>query len=163
MVKLANQEHLKEIMKLINDSIENMLNQGIDQWDNIYPNELVFEKDIEESELYIFERNDIIEGIIVLNQKPSSGYENINWSIKDGKPLIIHRLCVHPNFQKIGVAKKLMIFAENYGRNNSFSSIQLDAFSENERAISFYENAHYKKVGSINYRKGLFYIYEKSL
>lgn len=39
------------------------------QWDENYPNEIVFQEDIQAQELYVFKENDEILGFISINEK----------------------------------------------------------------------------------------------
>jgi ribosomal protein S18 acetylase RimI-like enzyme len=79
--------------------------------------------------------------------------------------LIIHRLSVHPEFQGKGVAKEILKFIEACAFENNYSSIRLDAYSGNERALKLYENFGYKKAGQFMYPKRdlPFYCYEKNI
>jgi ribosomal protein S18 acetylase RimI-like enzyme len=81
----------------------------------------------------------------------SKKYKDLHWEDADGKPLIIHRLDVHPDFQWKGYGKKLLQFAEDYAANHGFTSIRFDVYSENKTAISMYERAGYQQRGMIRY------------
>ncbi len=48
-------------------------------------------------------------------------------------------------------------------RDRGIESVRLDAFSLNPYALRMYEGLGYKKVGEANWRKGLFYLFEKNL
>ncbi len=65
--------------------------------------------------------------------------------------LVIHRLCVHPDWQARGLARQLMDFAENHARTQSYASIRLDAYKGNPRAIAFYEKRGYQRVGQARF------------
>ena len=77
--------------------------------------------------------------------------------------MVLHRLCVHPDFQGQGVARQAMDYLENEVRARGIQTIRLDAFSQNPTALHLYESRGYQKAGEISYRKGLFYLYEKKL
>lgn len=154
---------LKEIMDIIKRSIINMEDQGIFQWDELYPNEDILSTDISQEELYVFIEEEIIMGFITLNHNKDMEYEEINWSHSDGNPLIIHRLCIDPKYGGKGRAKALIEFAENYGKEHGYESIRLDAYSKNLRACKLYENLGYTNCGTVEFRKGTFNCYEKPL
>jgi ribosomal protein S18 acetylase RimI-like enzyme len=75
--------------------------------------------------------------------------------------LTVHRLGVHPQQQKQGVAKALMIFAAEYARTHNYTSIRLDTSCKNEPAIKLYENLNYRFAGCIDFGHGDFRCYEK--
>jgi ribosomal protein S18 acetylase RimI-like enzyme len=58
-----------------------------------------------------------------------------------------------------------MDFAENYAIENNYTSIRLDAFSNNPRALRFYENRDYQRRGEVFFpgRELPFYCFEKIL
>jgi ribosomal protein S18 acetylase RimI-like enzyme len=67
----------------------------------------------------------------------------------DNKNLYIHRLAVDPNFQKKGIGKSLMDFAEDYAKKNQFKTVRLDTFSQNKRNNKFYKSREYVKLGDV--------------
>jgi ribosomal protein S18 acetylase RimI-like enzyme len=159
----GNPEVLNEIMMIINDAIIEMESKGIYQWDDIYPGKDIISKDIEEENLFIFIEDETIKGFIVLNEHQEAEYKSIDWKYKSGKQMVIHRLCVNPLFQGKGIAKSLVRFAEDYGRQYGYNSMRLDAFKENKGACGLYEKLGYEKTGMVEFRKGHFYCFEKSL
>ncbi|HBF38124.1 MAG TPA: hypothetical protein DDW50_12470 [Firmicutes bacterium] len=78
---------------------------------------------------------------------------------------VIHRLAVNPEYQKQGIGRQLMDFAEKCALERGYTSIRLDAYSGNHRAVNLYENRGYKKVGQFFYpsREFPFYCYEKRI
>lgn len=56
-----------------------------------------------------------------------------------------------------------MELIESIIQSKGIETIRLDAFSQNPIALRMYENLGYKKVGEVNFRKGLFYLYEKKI
>ena len=72
-------------------------------------------------------------------------------------------MAVHPDFQKKGVGKILMDFAEKYAEEKKFASIRLDTFSVNKRNLKFYESRGYQRLEGIYFPKQSefpFYCYE---
>jgi len=78
--------------------------------------------------------------------------------------LAVHRLCVNPVFQGQGVGKKLMRFAVHYARENKYSSIRLDAFTNNPVSVGLYDSLGYQRRGNVSFVPGkISYCYEKVL
>ena len=156
-------EDVREIMNIIKNSILQMESEGIYQWDDIYPNEETIIDDINSKTLYIYTDENIIKGFMVINRNQDEQYEALKWEYSSDKYLVIHRLCIDSHYQKKGIAKTLLEYADKYGKQNKYKSIRLDAFMQNMRACNMYEKASYRKVGIVTFRKGDFYCFEKGL
>ena len=52
---------------------------GIDQWDENYPDRASIEHDISTNTLYVYQEQDIILGLVVLNESQDDEYNQINW------------------------------------------------------------------------------------
>jgi ribosomal protein S18 acetylase RimI-like enzyme len=140
-----------------------MTSEGIFQWYAFYPNREVFEKDVMREELFVLLIDDHIVGCIVISSEKDLLYNDIDWLTEDGRNLYIHRLAVHPDFQKNGFAKKLMDFAEAFALQKNIDSIRLDTFSQNPRNQKFYEARGYIRLGNIFFPQQSehpFYCYE---
>src|SRR5690606_8467490 len=103
--------------------------EGIFQWTAEYPTLQIIQNDIESGHLYHIQSGNHIAGIININSIQDEAYKTSSWSYPDETCLIIHRLAIDPQYQRQGLARKLMTFAENYGTEQGFHSIRLDAYS----------------------------------
>lgn len=163
-IRIGKIEDIIEIMNIIKNAIKDMETRGIHQWDEVYPSYEVILNDLNENNIYVSVNEvGMIQGIIVLNEHQDIAYGSIEWKYNSGKQLIIHRLCVHPNHQGKGIARMLIKFSENFGFEQKYESIRLDAFIPNIRACRMYEQSGYHKRGIVTFRKGDFYCYEKRL
>ena len=166
MIKEASILDLNQLYSLTKSCAKHMIENGIFQWNEMYPSKEVLQKDIELQQIWKLEENEIIIGIIVLTEIEDAAYKNVQWLTKNHKTLYVHRLAVHPNYQGKGKAQNLMDFAENYAKKNEYKSIRLDTFSKNKRNNKFYQNRNYVKLESIYFPKQStfpFYCYEKLL
>jgi GNAT superfamily N-acetyltransferase len=161
MIKKLSKDHLSEAFSLIESVVSKMNNESIFQWDEQYPTREIIEKDIVDGHAFGFFHLDELRGYITLNEEYSPEYNSLEWTDKSGISLIVHRLSIKANCQGQGIAKQLMIYAEEYAKSNSYSSIKLDAFLPNKAALRLYEKSNYTKVGTVTFRKGEFNCYEK--
>lgn len=161
MVRQLNINDLSGSFNVVQNAIKGMQGQGLDQWDEIYPDQTVIENDIAKDHAYGFFEDQHQCAYIVLNEESPAEYETVHWKKVTGKFLIVHRLCVAPQSQGKGIARKLMHYSENYAKEQGYTSIRLDTFSKNPAAIRLYEDLGYSKMGTVNFRKGTFYVYEK--
>lgn len=149
MIRYAKISQISEILNLTRTCAAHMIQNGIHQWNEHYPSRKAFENDIEQSELYVFEKDNQIIGTITISTLMDEEYLPVQWLTPDSKNMYIHRLSVHPALQGQGYAQKLMDFAENHAKAHGFISIRLDTFSQNQRNQKFYESRGYHKLGDI--------------
>jgi len=153
MIRRAKIEEIQEILELTKACAQHMIDKGIYQWNDNYPSEQAFRKDISRAELYLIEELGKIVGVIAITPLIDEEYLPVQWTTKNGNNLYIHRLAVHPDFQGRGYAQKLMSFAETLAREKLCDSIRLDTFSKNYRNQRFYEQRGYIKLGDIYFPK----------
>jgi len=163
MIRQLNDDYLDEVMLLINEVIIEMNHNGIDQWDAFYPNRAIIEQDIYEKCAYGYFDEAEVAGYLAINEVYAPEYDELNWKHDKGEFLVVHRLAIRPDKQKKGIAKTLMNFVAFYAKQNGYKSIRLDAFPGNPGALRLYQSLAYHKTGSVQFRKGLFFCYEKEL
>lgn len=163
MIRIAKLEDVEYIMNIIKAAILDMELKNIHQWDELYPDKAVINEDIAKGNLYVNIENNGINAIVVLNEDQAEEYGTLNWKYNFTKQLVIHRLCVDPRSQGGGIARKLLEYTDNFAVRNGYGAIRLDAFTENERALRLYAKNGYERVGSVQFRKGEFYCYEKKV
>jgi len=161
----ATPDLVDPIYDILNSCRTAMNNEGIHQWLASYPTIDTVSEDIQRGELYVLQHNNKCYGTITLNEQQDEAYQTVNWKNNNGKIAVIHRLAVHPHYQQHGYARELMDFAEHHAAINGYSSIRLDSYTGNPRAIRFYENRGYAKRGEVYFpgRVLIFYCYEKEL
>ncbi|WP_426430909.1 GNAT family N-acetyltransferase [Winogradskyella sp. HB-48] len=159
---LTDLDVLFQIYKTAKDALEN---NKIYQWTNNYPTSSIIENDLKDGVLYVIKNNDRIIGAINISENQEPEYKTIDWQFNDTKVLVIHRLVIHTTSQNKGFAKLLMEFAEELAKQNNFTSIRLDAYSQNGRVVEFYKNRNYITRGEIFFpeRKYSFYAMEKEI
>lgn len=153
MIRRAKISEIPDIITITKACAAYMISKRIYQWNEQYPSAASFEKDIERNELYVLEENQKIIGTVVISTHADAEYIPVKWLHSNSKSVYIHRLSVDPKYQKKGHAQQLMNFAENYARENNFSSVRLDTFSQNKRNQRFYETRGYQRLEDIFYPK----------
>lgn len=161
--KNATLHDLNEIMDVIKTAIKNMNQNNIPQWDALYPTSEDFKDDIAKGYLHVGMVDSKIAVVYAVNKECDEAYKNGKWKSHDGEFCVIHRLCVNPNFQNQGIARKTLEHIEETQRKRGVKSIRLDVFSKNPYALKLYAHFGYEKVGEAEWRKGLFYLMEKQL
>ncbi|MDE6844799.1 MAG: GNAT family N-acetyltransferase [Lachnospiraceae bacterium] len=159
--RIAAPEDLKEICELFDSAVSTMIQDNIFQWDEMYPTEKDFRKDIDRGQLYVGMIEGRIAVVYVINQKSAEEYINGAWKHAGEPYFVLHRMCVHPVFQNQGIARRTLLHIEEQLAGWGIHVIRLDAFSKNPYALKLYENLGYAKVGYADWRMGRFYLMEK--
>ncbi len=165
-IRKATSQDIETLLTITKACAKFMIQKGIFQWNENYPNRNAFVHDIERNELYVLLETDEIVGCIVISTFMDEEYKSVSWDTPDGTNIYIHRLAIHPKAQGKGYAQFLMEFAENYAIENKYRSIRLDTFSKNARNQKFYELRGYKKLEDIYFPKQSvypFHCYERIL
>ncbi|MBT4774881.1 MAG: GNAT family N-acetyltransferase [Crocinitomicaceae bacterium] len=162
-IRLATTDDHPNIFQLFQDCAKAMIAEGIFQWDEHYPRMSDLTRNIDKGEVWVYLINQVIAGTITLNLEESPEYKAINWSYSTFR--VVHRLAVHPKFQRMGIAKSLMNFVEEHCLNNGVESIRLDTYTKNNGNMTFYNNLNYDKIGFVYFRsiEAPFACYEKLL
>ena len=164
-IRHAKIEDLDKIMKIINETVKEMNENGNFQWDKSYPNREVFINDIKEETLYtVVNDSDEVTGLAVANFESFKEYENLEWK-SDKEDYVIHRLAVDNAYRNEGVAAFLMENIEKEIIKKGKSFMRTDTNSKNLKAQKFFEKIGYKFVGEIVVPglENSFFCYEKRL
>ena len=157
----ANMSDLDAIHSLSQRAVENMIESGIYQWDELYPTRDDFKADIEKNQLYAGIAEDHIAVVFVINKEYDPEYNDAAWHYKGDNFRVIHRLCVNPDFQRSGIARRTMLHIEALLKSQGVKSIRLDTFTQNPRALGLYESLGFLKTGYADWRKGRFVLLDK--
>lgn len=164
MISRGEIREIDEIIALTKACGLHMRENGIDQWDEQYPDRASIERDIQTGTLFALREGGKILGIVVLNEKQDAEYAEVSWSTsEEDKNLVVHRLAVSPENQGQGLARILMDFAEDFAREQGYASIRLDTYSQNPRNQRFYLARGYSDLGPVflKYKKEYpYYCYE---
>ena len=161
--KIADKNNIEEIVDMYKAAVDKMYLDGIDQWDELYPNKNILIEDIHKKELIVGMMDGKIVVAYVVNTESDEEYVNGKWSYPNSKYCILHRLCVNPIYQNIGIAKKTMMYLEENYKSKGFETIRLDSFTKNPYAEQLYDKLGYCVVGQAVWRKGVFNLREKKL
>lgn len=163
-IRKATSDDMPGITALLKVCTDNLILNGIQQWDEIYPNTAVFMRDIRDTALYLaVDVKGEICGCVVLNTFQDKEYQQIQWKFDYSKIAVIHRLMVSPKSESQGIGGALLEFTENLAVSQGIQAIRLDMYEHNQRAISFYLKHGYILRGTVSFRKGFFICAEKDL
>ena len=161
--RTATIDDLDVLVALYGAATQDMLRQGIDQWDEYYPDREILTEDVESGDMTL----GLLDGepacAWVVNREYEPEYVSGAWEHTGGDFCVLHRLCVNPELQGRGLARQAMAHMEKNALDKGFDSVRLDVFSQNLHAQRLYERLGYKRTGEVRFRKGIFYLMEKKL
>ena len=70
----------------------------------------------------------------------------------DGRRAIVHHMCVHPDYRRMGIASRLVSEAEEALKAEGIQKIFGLVFKDNDTANNFWENQGYSLRTNLNYR-----------
>ena len=163
MFRKAQHTDLDEILMLYKSVVCNMIDSGINQWGDEYPNKDILSEDISKGELILAMVDEKIFGAFVMNEVADEDYYKANWQYPKERWCVVHRLCVSPDVHRQGLATKMMEYAECSAKEQGYGAIHLDTFSGNPKALSLYHKLGFVDVGEAFWARGRFVIMEKKL
>ncbi len=157
----ANPEDLDEICGMVQAAVAHMIEQNILQWDELYPTREDFAADIAKGQLTAGFVDGRLAVVYVLNRECDAEYADGDWKYRDEPFFVVHRLCVNPAFQRMGIAGSALRHIEGILKAMGIREIRLDVFEKNPFALGLYEKSGFWRTGEVHWRKGRFYLMEK--
>ncbi|AKN33710.1 acetyltransferase [Clostridium carboxidivorans P7] len=157
-------EDTKEIMQIIKETIAEMRTYNNTQWDENYPQEKDFMKDIQRGDLYVAEREGKLVGFVCINKVEPVEYTGLNWSLKEDC-MVVHRMAVNPNYRRSGIGTELMKFADELALANNIRYLKTDTYSINTKMNALFKKCGYHLIGEMSFlgKEKPFYCYEKNI
>ena len=152
-VEKATIDNVLEVMYLLQHCIEDFNKNSVYQWNTSYPDYYRLLREVEEGSLYMIKSKGVCVGTITFGEQQEDAFNEVSWNNKDGKYLVIRRIAVFPTWQKKGVGRMLVEFAEKYAQDNGFKSVRLDVASNSKHMLKMYESIGYIETGEILYPK----------
>jgi ribosomal protein S18 acetylase RimI-like enzyme len=148
----ANLEQFDEVAALIERVKEDLVAQGIFQWDEHYPNRVFIHEAISDGNLYVFLTDGAIVGSVVLDEWQSPEWDAINWQETESPVLVIHALAIEPRLQGRGYGSSLLRACEQLASEHGYGCVRLDVFAGNPAARRLYERHGYQARGQVLFR-----------
>jgi ribosomal protein S18 acetylase RimI-like enzyme len=145
--RLAVIQDLPRIKAIYKDIIQNMNDNQIEIWDDIYPCEF-FEKDIKNKQLYVLYDNIEIVSAFVLCST-NSGEKSMNWKDNAGKALYIDRLGRNVNYSGKGIGSYMLTKARETAKSLGAEYLRLFVVDINEPAIRLYTKNGFTKATGV--------------
>lgn len=133
MIRKSTASDLLQIMKIIHQAQQYFGSQGIDQWQNGYPNEHSILHDIETGSSYVFIEDDRILATFCLSFDGEETYERIyegQW-LSNAPYGVIHRIAVEAHQKGRGIAAQILSYAQTSCKEHEVASMKIDTHQDN--------------------------------
>lgn len=151
MIRLAGEADLEAILRVKDEAVANLKADGVNQWQDGYPNAQMFLEDIRHKSLFVYD-DGRIQGMCNLSLENDPSYANIyngEWLSKNKKYLVIHRIAVSNASRGKGIGKAMFQFAIEYAKTNNAISIRIDTHRDNFRMRSLLSKLGFIECGII--------------
>ena len=160
---------IEEYYRYVADNTENMDKYG--RWVyRQYPTDNMIESYIADGNMFFAEEDETIIAAAAVTFFQNDDYHCVKWNVeaKDDEVAVIHILCIHPNKQGCGLAKKIVNEIIDMAKTKCMKAVRLDALSCNTPAHRLYEGLGFIKCGICNWYASNtgnidFYLYELTL
>ena len=129
----AIETDIPDIMHIIAQAQAYFKAQGIDQWQNGYPNEEIIKNDILSGRNYVLIDGDKIAATVSVSFDGEKTYDTIyegNW-ITTAEYSVIHRMAVDNAYKGLGLSAQIIEFASMLSKEKDIFSIKVDTHEDN--------------------------------
>lgn len=152
-IRLATKKDFDEIMDnyLIMTEYPGQVDSGAGWVNGIYPDDNMIQDAVDNNQYYVYELDNTIVGGMIINEAYTDGYESVEWQIatREGEFISIHALGVMPTARGKGIAKKLVKFAQDYGKTHNYKAIRIDVYGVNEAGKKLYPSTGFVLVDTV--------------
>ena len=159
-------EQLDAAMEIIEQGRAYLKSQGLDQWQNGYPNKDSILTDIQNEKGYFLTDGQHQFAYLCMDFDGEPAYNNIkgNWlTDQNAKYMVIHRLAFNAAHRGKGLSSTLLHLAEQFCKEKGIKSIRMDTDPDNKIMQHIMKKASFTYCGTIWFAGGDKLAYEKTL
>ncbi len=163
-LKIVTENEVAAAMGFINEAKAFLKSQGVDQWQQGYPNQAVIEQDIAEQKGYFLMDGDepLAYMCVDFNGEPAYNDLNGNW-LSDLPYGVVHRLAIGSKRRGCGLASISFQLAEKLILEHGFKSFRVDTDDDNKIMKHLLDKNGFTYCGTIWFDYSTKIAYEKLL
>ncbi len=150
-LRKATETDIKSIMNIVKQAQYYFKENGINQWQNNYPNIETIKNDIKNGYAYVLEDNGQVLGTVAVSFDGEKTYDTIydgQW-LSNNKYAVIHRMAVDNNCKGKGLSEVIMKYIKNLCLEKDIHSIKIDTHEENKSMQRVIAKNDFKYCGII--------------
>lgn len=139
--------------QIILDAKRMMSESGRNQWTEEYPSYTQIEADIASGDAYVICDDDgTPHAYACITARPEPAYDSPNacW-LSHGGYMVIHRLAVSAASRGRGLARMMLMYAEELCRRSGIGSIRIDTNHDNAEMLGLVSSLGYASCGTVSY------------
>lgn len=147
---------IADIMQIIAQAQAYLKSQGIDQWQNNYPNPDTIRNDIDNDNSYVLEMDGLIVGTAAIVFTGDRNYDVIydgEW-LSCGEYAAIHRIAVAAEYKGSGLASVIIKDVEHMCADRNIHSIRVDTHEKNTSMQRLLQKNDFQYCGIIYLEDG---------
>lgn len=149
--RIATKNDVSKIMEIIKQAQQFLKDQGINQWQDNYPNEEVINNDINNNNCYVIADGQMIVafGAIIFAEEPTYKIiEGGSW-LNDDSYCVIHRLAVNQAYRNQKIASMFIEYVKNLCISKDIYNIRIDTHQDNLIMQKMLKNNGFQYCGVI--------------
>lgn len=150
-IRKSKIEDIHQILEVIHDAQDSMRDNGIPQWQDGYPNEVIISQDIQAENSYVLVDGKRIVGTAYIIAEHELSYDYIEggqW-LNNHPYVVVHRIAVCKDCRGKGIARYIMEFAEKIAKEHQLHDIRIDTHDDNLPMRKFLLKLGYHACGTI--------------
>lgn len=147
----AVETDVNNIMNIIKQAQAYFKEQGINQWQDNYPNVETISSDIADKNSYVLSKDNNIVATAAVSFDREKTYDSIyegEW-ISNNEYAVIHRIAVNNNYKGLGLSSQIIKNIEQLCLNKGVHSIKVDTHEENISMQKLLEKNKFQYCGII--------------
>ena len=142
MIRKATEKDILPVAELYDIMLDyEEKNEKYTSWQKgIYPTVDTARLGVKNDSLFVCEIDGKILGTVILDTKQPPEYKKIKWSVSAGNrgALVVHTLCVHPEYSGSGIGSAIIDFAKVLAKDLQCLAIRLNTTEKNTNAAHLY-------------------------
>jgi ribosomal protein S18 acetylase RimI-like enzyme len=143
MIRKATPDDISAVAELYDKAIDHEESHvKYTSWQKgIYPTADTARLGLKNDSLYVYEEDGKILGSVILVTRQPPEYKNVTWNIdaKYDEALVIHTLCVDPDFAGTGIGSAIVDFAKELATESGKLCVRLNTTQRNIQASRLYQ------------------------
>lgn len=149
-LRTAAPEDLGKIMELIDQAKAFLKRNGVDQWQNGYPDQTCIEEDIRKGRGYLCIQDQDVAGYVCIDFEGEPAYDTLDGKWLSIQPYVaVHRLALDASVRGRGLASQVFEETERLARSKEIHSFKVDTDNDNQIMKHLLEKNGFQFCGTI--------------
>lgn len=163
-LQIVREADLDLAMEIIHAAKRHLKEQGIDQWQNGYPDEACIRRDIAGQKGYFLSDEAQMLGYLCIDFDGEPAYDELNGAWLSDEPYVVmHRLALSDRARGRGASGAAFRLVEQRARERGIASFRVDTDADNQKMRHILEKNGFSYCGTIRFDNSEKIAFEKLL